>query len=79
MSIQDFFDNMEDDCRPSGHNYFSWSAKGFGFGGFHFYTKENDDTIYCENEMMSKEFVKKMLCHMVDNAVMDDPNPKDNE
>jgi len=70
---------MEDDCAPSGHTYFNWSAKGCGFGQLGFYTKEDDDKVYCMNEMMSKEFVKKMLCHMVDNAIMDDPNPKDKD
>ena len=79
MSIQKWFDSMEDGCTPSGHTYFNWSAKGCGFGQLSFYTKEGDNTIYCNNEMMSKEFVKKMLCQMVDDAVMNDPSPKDNE
>jgi len=79
MSLHEMFEKLEDRCYPNGTTAFQWTAKGCGFGEFYFYTKEGDNTIYCDNEMMSKEFVKKMLCEMVDNAVMNDPNPKDQE
>lgn len=89
MAIQDFFNSMENSCHPvtysdeeemdDGQVLFSWSAKGVGFGQLYFYFKEEDGTpmLHCDNEGMSKEFIKKMLCCMVDEAIMNDPNAKD--
>ena len=70
MSIQDMFDAMEDSCRPMDGCTLNWSAKGMGFGQFYFYNK--DGKLHCDNEMMSREFIKKMLCQMVDDCVLDD-------
>ncbi len=75
MSIQEFFDSMEDSCYPD-HKacYFKWTAKGTGFGEFGFY-EGDDGKLHCSNEMMSKKFIKEMLCKMVDDCVLDDgPN-----
>lgn len=71
MSLSEFFDNCENHCEPNDTTAFNWSAKGVGFGQFYFYIK--NDKVHCENECMSKEFVKKMLCQMVDDCVLDDP------
>jgi len=89
--IQGMFDSMEDSCSPMGipkdrndeplgTALLGWSAKGIGFGSFYFYEKKDDDgniKLYCENECMSKEFIKRMLCIMVDDAIMNDPSTKD--
>jgi hypothetical protein len=71
MSIQDMFDNCETYCEPNPGAYFRWSKKGRGFGELSFYFK--DDKLMCGNELMSKEFIKKMLCLMVDECELDCP------
>lgn len=50
--------------------FFQWSCKGKGFGEFVFYVKNGK--IYCGNEMMDKKFIKKMLCKMVDDSILED-------
>lgn len=84
MSIQDLFNNLDDICEPvsltdeemvDGTALFSWSKKGYGFGMLYFYFKEDDNgkkVLHCDNEYMSKERVKEILCNMVDNAVFGD-------
>jgi hypothetical protein len=47
-----------------------WTATGIGFGEFWFKV-ENGKTV-CDNEGMSKEFIKQMLCQMVDDCVLKD-------
>jgi hypothetical protein len=51
-----------------------WTAKGTGFGEFTFYSV--DGKLHCQNEMMSKDFLKVMLCLIVDKATLDDPPVK---
>jgi len=79
MSLKEMFDAMEDDCGPTSNVNFQWSAKGVGFGGFYFYTEDGKPQVYCANECMSKEFIKKMLCKMVDDCVLTEPSSKDEE
>ena len=53
-----------------------WRAEGIGFGEFTFYYDRDENKfspeprakMICDNEYMSKEFVKKALCAMVDNC-----------
>ena len=77
-NLEEFFEQFEDCCVPAnteGCTEFQWSAKGVGFGSFYFFYK--DDELVCENEIMSKEFIKKMLCNMVDNCTLrDEPRKK---
>ena len=47
---------------------FQWSLKGKGFGEFSFYSKNGK--IYCDNECEDKEFIKMMLCKMVDDCIL---------
>ena len=49
-----------------------WSKAGIGFGLFTFYVKDGSDKLHCDNETMSREFVKEMLCLMVDQSEFDD-------
>lgn len=50
-----------------------WSRKDVGFGGFYFYTMNG--VLHCSSECMGRDFVKKVLCDLVDAAVFDD-DPK---
>jgi hypothetical protein len=50
---------------------FDWSAKGIGFGQFYFY-QDKYGVIHCDNECMSKEFIKRILCSMVDQCELAD-------
>lgn len=47
----------------------SWQAD-YGFGHIAF-EKDGDKTI-CHNESMSKDFVKAVLCKLVDDSVFDE-------
>jgi hypothetical protein len=49
---------------------FSWGIKGFGFGSITFYYE--DEKCYCENEGLTKDQVKLLLCEFVDNAKFTD-------
>lgn len=51
----------------------NWSVKGVGFGEYAFF--QRDGKIYCDNETMSREAVKKVLCMMVDQAVFPEDTP----
>ena len=45
---------------------FSWGIDGFGFGTTTFYYK--DDKLMCDNETMSREMIKMILCKFIDEA-----------
>lgn len=45
-----------------------WSEKGRGFGEYVFW--QEDSQIYCDSECDSKETVKRILCQMVDQAIL---------
>jgi hypothetical protein len=52
-----------------------WAMRGFGFGELTFWME--DGKLHCDNECMSRETVKKILCLMADQAVLrDDPKAK---
>ncbi len=57
-------------------NTFNWGAKDIGWGQMYFYLNEEDGYVHCGNEIMSRQFLKDMLCHMVDNCVLDEPNER---
>lgn len=78
MSLENFFNSFTDSCEPNGHAEFNWSAKGRGFGSMYFYM-DKDGYVHCENEIMSREFIKEMLCKMVDNCVLDCPGQHDGD
>jgi len=77
------FSNLDDTCMP-GRNlnkklpalvHVTWSAKNKGFGEFSFFFKKDDqgnEVLYCDNECENKAFIKRMLCQMVDDAVLVD-------
>lgn len=74
MSLSNFFKSFEDSCDPHGYTVFSWSSKGTGFGQVSFHLDTEDGYVHCSNEIMSRSFIKEMLCKMVDNCVLDEPN-----
>lgn len=58
-------------CIPIGAcSEFEWGKENIGFGRFYFYQK--DGKVYCNNEMMSKDFIKTMICEMIDNCILED-------
>ena len=68
MSIRDTFDKLEDSCMPQRTIGFSWTAKDIGFGEFVFIWNDEKERLEMDTETMSKEFIKRMLCQMVDEA-----------
>lgn len=44
----------------------AWTTKSAGFGHTSFFTKRGK--LYCDNETMSKDFVKAVMCKLVDEA-----------
>jgi len=63
---------MSDICTEL-HNGFgiSWSDPEKGFGQFAFYFGNGGEKVICSNELMSKEYIKKVLCAMVDNCELE--------
>lgn len=45
----------------------AWTTESAGFGHTTFYNKKGK--LYCDNETMSKDFVKAVMCKFVDEAV----------
>lgn len=52
----------------------NWGVKNIGWGEFYFQPTaiDGDGKIYCSNEMMSKEFIKAILCKMVDDCILEE-------
>jgi hypothetical protein len=75
MSIQEFLDSCNDTVDIDNSFTLSWSKEGVGFGEFRFY-KSEDEAIHINNECMGKNFIKNVLCNMVDIAILDDPYEK---
>lgn len=68
MLVKSVDEMIVDDVRVKAVDV-SWLVRDFGFGQIYFYYK--DGQLYCDNEMMSKEFIKKILCAMVDSCELD--------
>lgn len=67
---QPMFQRTPSTCAPLETSVtFEWSEPKVGFGQFYFYV-EQDGNIVCGNEGMSKEFIKKKLCEMVDGCML---------
>ena len=81
-AIQRVLDGTPDYCLPVPEEHqmilkgaedwaaFQWGQPGTGFGNIVFYTMNGK--LRCDNEHMSKEFIKERLCKMVDDAIMDE-------
>lgn len=49
---------------------FKWVGSK-GFGAFTFINTFKEDNIECDNEYMTKAFIKKRLCEMVDRSILE--------
>jgi len=76
-SIQTFLDNCPDRCYPADNITILWSKSGVGFGEMRFELDKETNQLHCNNEGMSKAFLKEMLSKMVDACIMEMPNKKD--
>lgn len=53
-----------------------WNVKGVGFGLFYIIEWNNDTgQVIIDNEGMSRDFIKQVLCKMVDDAILADDEP----
>jgi len=60
------------ECNPAASYMgaaFTWIGPR-GFGEFHFYIDRKNGKVYCDNELMSKKFIKDLLCDMVDGCIL---------
>lgn len=62
-------------CVPNGMLSLNWTAEKCGWGQLHFY--EKNCRTYCDNEIMSKKFIKAALCQMVDDCILTEPSRLD--
>lgn len=58
------------DCNGIPTVVIRWSEKGRGFGEYVFQYK--DGQMYCHNEGDKRETVKRVLCTMVDQCILDE-------
>ena len=47
-----------------------WSETNRGFGEYYFYIK--NEKIHCDNECDRRETIKRILCNLADNCILDD-------
>jgi len=68
--IRKWFNDMEDSQNINGNGsiYVSWVRKGKGFGEFYLSIDKDSGKLYLDDEIMGKDFVKKVLCALVDEA-----------
>ncbi|RWZ87228.1 MAG: hypothetical protein EO766_11930 [Hydrotalea sp. AMD] len=71
MSLQDFLNSF--DNTQSLHTSFTicWTEHGRGFGQYRFYVSE-DGKVHIDNECDGKESIKRIVCRLIDEAVLDD-------
>lgn len=53
-----------------------WGLNGVGYGSFAFYKAKKGGKCRIDNEYMSKDTIKKVICQLIDNAVLIDPPGK---
>ena len=66
-NLRKAFEQIEDSCDIIDGVQMNWQAQGRGFGQFYFY-HDDDSQLCCSSETMGKEFIKRMLCQMVDDC-----------
>lgn len=64
------FENFENSVSVLNDFTLAWTAKNKGFGQLFFY--EKDGKIYCANEGVSKDFIKKIMTDLVDECMLED-------
>ena len=58
------FDHKNNWCELDNGIHLKFGIYGFGWGELYFY--EKDEKMYCDNELMTKDTIKKILNMMVD-------------
>ena len=71
MSLKNFMDSCPNEASLMNSFDIRWSVKGVGFGSYFFRVVDEGD-VHIANEGMGKESIKKVLCQMVDDAILDD-------
>lgn len=66
---------VPDFCYPLEPVTFQWGARGVGWGQVVFFHADGN-RVHCHNEMMSKEFLKQILCRMIDECTLMEPPPR---
>lgn len=56
-----------------------WVAKSAGCGTMSVYIDKEDGKIHCQNEYMGKQFLKDVLCKLVDEMILDDTKENDDK
>ena len=74
--VKEYFDNIRfTDIDVTGELRVRWGAVGIGFGELSMYS--DADLLMINNECMSKEFLKKLFCKIIDQSTLSD-EPFDN-
>ncbi len=71
MTIKAFLDSCDNSVDLHKGFGLDWSVTGIGFGQLYF-TVDDQGVIHCDSETMGKEFIKMVLCRMVDQCVLSD-------
>lgn len=75
--VKAYFDNIRfTDIDVTGELRVRWGAVGIGFGELYMYS--DADLLMIDNECMSKEFLKKLFCKIIDQSTLSD-EPFDND
>lgn len=75
--VKAYFDNIRfTDIDVTGELRIRWGAVGIGFGELYMYS--DADLLMIDNECMSKEFLKKLFCKIIDQSTLSD-EPFDND
>ena len=69
MSVQNFLDECPNYSDITETTVIVWGRPGVGFGEVVFY--KEDGALKCDNEGMSPEFIKEVLCDLVDKATFE--------
>lgn len=64
MSSHDLNEVSKNRCVPVNPFQVDWCTDGKTFGTFYFYMK--DGVLQCDSGTTNKEFVKQMICKMID-------------
>lgn len=72
MSLRDFFNGCPTSVHLDKGFTIEWSLTGIGIGQFYFYTDPTDGKIHIDNECMSRDKIKQVLCEMVNQAILND-------
>jgi hypothetical protein len=74
VEVDGFWGQGEGTCISDGGGVeVSWGTKGAGFGTLTFFLQ--DGKLRCDNQMMGRDFIKRVLCKLVDEMQLQDEPP----